>query len=342
MMLKRQGREDRMMNRLQALLCSMVASVMAAAALFAGFADSAIAQAQYPARPVHLIVGFGAGGPSDLQARILAEPLAGVLGQPVIVENRPGDAGMISYRYVAGQTPDGYTVLAAADIMLLYPILFKSWDVDPLRAFTFVGTYMYSPTVLLTANSAPFKNVGEFISYAKANHGKVNYAFIGPGPHALVVRYMNKYFNMGMTEVPYKSSADAKLATVRGEVLLYPDSLANALADRSVRPLVMISAQREAAFPDVPTANEGELAALRMSVGASWNGIIGPANLPADATTRLNAAINEVVKSPAFVQRTRTMAITAQGSSPEDFRAMVARDAPQWIKLGKELGFEPQ
>ena len=301
------------------------------------------AQAQYPAKPVHFVVGFGAGGPSDIQARILAEPLATALGQAVLVENRPGDAGMISYRYVAGTAPDGYNVLAAADIMLLYPIMFKGWDVDPLRSFTYVGTYMYSPTVLMISNAAPFKTVGELISYSKANRGKVNYAFVGPGPHALVIRYMNKYFNLGMTEVPYKSSTDAKLATVRGDVHIYPDSLGNALNDRSVaRPLIMVSAQRDAAFPDVQTANEGDLAPLRMNVGASWSGVLGPANLPADVTAKLNAAINDAVKTPGFVQKTRALAITPQGSSPAEFRAMVERDSVQWIKMGKELGLEPQ
>jgi tripartite-type tricarboxylate transporter receptor subunit TctC len=296
---------------------------------------------QYPSKPVRMIVSQGAGGPTDLLGRLIAEFLGRNLGQNVIVENKLGDASMLGHRYAAQQPPDGYTILLTGDFTQLWPIVAKTWDLDLVKDFTYIGTAIRADSLILTSAQAPYKTFGEFLAFAKANPGKTNYPNISLSRVTIILRYINKAFNLGMTEISYKSSAEAKLATLRGELNFYADSPGTA-QDKTLQPLFFISTQRYPRFPEVPTLADGELAKLGLSLGPSWVGIAGPAKMPPEILGRLSAALLASLEAKDFNERSNAMGFVTTPSTPAELQARVAVETAQWVKIAKELGLTPQ
>ena len=312
--------------------------VCMAMAITVSLATSAQAQQQsYPTKPVRLIVGFGAGGPTDLQARLLAEYLAPSLGQPIIVESRPGDGSVIAHRYVAQQPPDGYTLMHSGDYAAFFPSYFPNWDLDLLRDFSYLGTITTSiGNLLLTSANAPFNNMDEFIKYARANPGKVNWATVGVGHHTVFFRYLGKSFGLNIIEVPYKSSADAKIAVQRGDVAMYPDA-SSAAEDKTLKPIMFTSNVSHPLYPQIPTMKDGEVAKLGLTFN-SYFALIGPANLPNDVVAKINGALATVAKSKAFIDREAPLGFYPRYTTPAEHREVMARDVALQTRIAKETG----
>jgi tripartite-type tricarboxylate transporter receptor subunit TctC len=309
--------------------------------VLAGFLAFAANAQQYPNRPVRMIISQGAGGPTDLAGRLIAEYLGRNLGQNVIVENRVGDASMLGHRYAVQQPPDGYTILMTGDYAQLWPISAKSWDLDLVKDFTYVGTIVRVDSLILTSAQAPYKTFGEFMAYARANPGKTNYANISLSRPTIMLRYINKFFNLGMTEISYKSSAEAKLATLRGELNFYTDSAGTA-RDKTLQPLFFVGTLRNPRFPEVPTLADGELGKMGLSFGPSWHGIAGPARLPPEILAKLSAALLASLDSKEYNERSNAMGYVTTPSTPAELQSRVAVESAQWVKLAKELGLTPQ
>jgi tripartite-type tricarboxylate transporter receptor subunit TctC len=298
---------------------------------------SAVNAQQYPSKPIRLVIPQGAGGPSDLFGRMLAEHLARNLGQTILPENRPGDGSMLSHRYAAQQAPDGYTLLLTGDYTQLWPVAAKSWDLDLLKDFTYIGTAIRADSLLLVPATSPHKTFGEFMAFARANPGKTNYPHISVSRVTIVMRYINKRFGLGMTEIPYKSSAEAKLATLRGEVSFYFDSPATA-RDKATHPLLFITSQRYPLFPEIPTLSDAELASLGLALGSSWVGMAGPPNMPADVLGKISAALRTTVDSREFNERATSMGFVTMYTTPAELRAKMAEESAVWAKIAKEIG----
>jgi tripartite-type tricarboxylate transporter receptor subunit TctC len=308
--------------------------------LTALLASSALAQ-QYPNRPVHFIISQGAGGPTDVFGRLLAEHLGDSLNQSVIVENKPGDNSMIGTRYVAAQAPDGYTLLLIGDWMQLWPVASKAWNLDLLKDFTYIGTAVRTDSLLVTSAQSPYKSFDEFMQFARANPGRTNYPNVSLSRVTVALRYINQHFNLGMTEVSYKSSAEARLATLRGELNFYSDSPKTAL-DKATRPLLFVSSQRHPRFPDIPTLSDGALASLGLSLSPSWVGVGGPANMSPEVVAKLSAALHAALESKDFNERSDAMGFVTIPSTPVALRSRMADEGAQWTRIAKEIGLTPQ
>jgi len=314
-------------------------SIAAACAMIAVLLGSPAGaqQPSYPTKPVHIIVGFGAGGPSDFQARLVGQYLAPILGQPVIVENRTGDGSVIAHRYVAQQPGDGHTVMFSGDTAAFFPSYFPTWDLDLMRDFTYLGTTTTSiGNLLLASANAPFNNMDEFIKHARANPGKVNWATVGVGHHTVFFRYLGKSFGLNIIEVPYKSSADAKLAVQRGDVAMYPDA-AVAAEDKTLKPIMFTSNVPHPLYPKVPTMKDGEVAKLGLTF-SSYFALVGPANVPGEAVSKINGALAAITKNKEFIDREAPLGFFPFYTTPAELRELMARDIALQNKIAKETG----
>jgi tripartite-type tricarboxylate transporter receptor subunit TctC len=299
---------------------------------------------QYPTRPVVVICPYGGGSGADIIARVVSDHFSKSLGQSVVVENRPGASSMIAHEYVAKQPPDGYTLIITGDQVTTLPIFFKDWKLDALKDFT-MAAIPYTATILvMTGGQEPFKSIGELITYAKANPGKLNFAFVGPGPYVVAFRYMNQFFGLGMTEINFKGTADARTSAMRNELQLFPDTLAGTQAmiqNGSLRPLAVIRRARLDALPDVPTINEGALAQLKLDADETWAALAGPANMPADVVNKINTTMNAAVRTPEYAEAMRKFGLAPKIVSPAEARDITARDLAKWASIAKTIGMQP-
>lgn len=298
---------------------------------------------QYPAKPVYLVVGFATGSGSDVSGRALADAWSRKLPQKVIVDNRPGDAGMIAYNHVAKSAPDGYTLLFSSDALAIYPLFFKHYTLDSVKAFNCVGLTTDVPILLATGAQSPFKDMAELISYARANPSKVNYGLLGYGQYNVTLAYMAKQFDLKMVEVPYKSAADTRQAALRGDIQLYPEILITALPhvkSGTLRILTLWNDKRLPELPDVPTVNEGALAPLNLNGQATWNNVSAPAGMPRNVLVLLNRSLNEAMDSPEFVELNRRFNVAIHKSTPEECDAQVKTDVDKWAAIGRQVGIK--
>ncbi|HXC37690.1 MAG TPA: tripartite tricarboxylate transporter substrate binding protein [Burkholderiales bacterium] len=326
------------------LKTSLKTSLQTLTALGLGLTALHSAGQQFPSRALTLVCPYGAGSGSDIISRVVADHLSKSIGQNVIAENRPGASAMIGHDYVARSAPDGYTLMITGDQLSTLPIFFKDWKHD-LKDFTLVAMPYTATVLMMTGGNQPYKNMAEFLTYAKANPGKVNYAFVGPGPYVVAFRYMNKVFDLGMTEISYKGTADARSAAMRNELHLFPDTLAGTLGmiqQGQLRPMATIKKTRMDALPDVPTVNEGALAPLKLDADETWTALAGPAGLPRDVVARLNTAMNTAAKTPEFIETMRKFGVTATTASVAEVNELAAKDMAKWAGIAKTIGMVPQ
>jgi tripartite-type tricarboxylate transporter receptor subunit TctC len=298
----------------------------------------------YPAKPVRVIVGFGAGGPLDSSARLIAEQLAPRLGQPVIVENRTGAAGAIASEYVAAQSPDGYTLMFTGSNFAAYPAFYKTWKLDLMNSFSYAGTSSDSYVVLAASTALPARNLQELMAWGKANPGKLNWGEAGSGAWDFILLSLDRDYAWNMTRISYKTTGDAKVAALRGDVHLYFDGLNSSIAeikDGRVRGIGLIGTRRSSAMPDLPTLSEAGLSGLGFAPDI-WNGYVGPANIPADVLARFSRALKEAVESPEYAGRVKLVGNDPHWRSPAEMRAMVAKDSADLIAMAKKFGVAPQ
>ena len=307
-------------------------------------ASGALAQAPagYPSRPIRLIVGFPPGGPVDVVARTLGQQLGEGVGQPVVIENRPGAGGIVGTEAVARAAPDGYTLLTATTTLSIQETLYSNLTYSALRDFTPIAAVAAGPQVLVVNMSVPAKNVQELIALAKARPGQLNYASPSSGgANHLAAEMLKTMAGIDVLHVPYKGGAPAETDLIGGRVTFMFASLPAALARvqaGQLRALAVTSLQRVAGAPDIPTLAESGLPGFEVT---SWYGVVGPAGIPRDIVMRLNGEINKSLASPQMKERMVALGVEGTPGTPEQFFDFIRRDTAKWAKVIKESGAKP-
>lgn len=304
-----------------------------AAALLLLF-SSVLPAAAWPDRPVRLIVGFQAGGSTDVVARLIADRLrAQFQGASFIVENRPGANGMIAAN-VMMSAHDGHTLLVAGDSYVVAPELSESVKVHPLTDFKMISTLCEGTVILLAPPSAPFKTFAEMVSYARANPGKISYVSSGIGnPQHLVGEYLSSALKIDMVHVPSRGGGQAVNDLVGGQMPLGILGLGPTLShvkSGGLIPLAVTVGQRVPQLPDVPTL--AELGVKDFVVG-QWFGLVGPADMPDSVAEQLSKAVAAALEDPAVRKRYEEIGFAAGASTPAELRAKMEHDATMWRKV---------
>ena len=312
-------------------------ATLCAAALLMSAASAQDGAANYPNRPIKIIVCVPAGGGVDTVTRIVANGLQEKLGQPVVVENRAGAAGNIGAEAVFTSDPDGYTLLAAQPSPLtVNPLLYKKMAFDPTK-FEPVAIMTTVANVLLVRPDFPAKTAQEFIAYAKANPGKINYASQGIGTTShLTAALFEKVTGTKMVHVPFKGTAPALNALMGGHVDMIFMELASALKlheGGKARILAVATAKRIPNLPDIPTLDE---VGVKDFESGTWNAIAAPPKTPAAIVAKLNAAINAVLKSPDVQAKFAKINLHAAGGTPADAKAFIVKETQVWGEVIKE------
>lgn len=300
-------------------------------------AHRARAQANYPARPIRLVVPFPPAGATDILSRELARQLSERLKQQVIVDNKPGAGGTLGSDQVAKSAPDGYTIqMATSSTHSIGPGLNPKIPYNAQTDFTPIAHVADSANVLLIAPNVKANTVAELVALLKSRPGQFNYGSSGNGT---IVHLTGELFK-SMTgtfvvHIPYRGTALVIPDMVSGQIHLLFDNIASAmphLKDGRVRALAVTSLQRSTLLPQLPTVAD----AVPGFESTTWFGVFGPRGLPAEVVTRLNSEINAVLKSPEFIERLKTLGYDAAGGTPQKFAQVVAADAAKWAKLIRE------
>ena len=302
------------------------------------------ALAQYPAKPITLIIPFPPGGSTDIVGRIAADGMARELGQPIVVDNRGGAGGAIGAKAIADAAADGYTLgVATVSTHVVNPVVQKDLRYDALKDFTFISQIAAVPNVVSVHPSLPAKTLAEFVDYARRNPARLNYGTPGVGSLAHLLGETFKYSaKVDITHVPYRGAGPALNDTLAGQVQVLFDNLPSSLPhiqSGKLRALAVSSEQRVAALPDVPTFAE---AGHPLVNDPSWFGLIAPARLPPDIAARVQAALVAALKQPEVQKRLEAAAAHPVGSSPEAFRKIVSEALANTRKVASEakLRFE--
>ncbi len=302
---------------------------------------SLAANAQFPSRPIHILVTIPPGGAPDIVARVLGEKISHSLGQPVVVDNKPAANGNAAALEAARAAPDGHTLLLAADSLItINPHVYSSMPIDPLKELTPISSLVSNQFVLSINPSLPPKTFPEFIEYAKKAHPPLAYASGGNGSqHQLTMEMLKERAGFDMIHVPYKGGPPATAATMSGEVaaLFSGTSSAPQIRAGRIRGLAVAGAKRSPTFPDLPTIGEF-YPGFENSI---WLGLFGPAAMPEDVLERLRAEVRRALESPEV-----KASLMGKGSletlilSPQDFDALIRRDYEKYGKLIKKLGIK--
>lgn len=302
----------------------------AAAGLAAAFALPA-AQAAYPERPVRIVVGFSAGGSTDVVARILAKELSEELGQSFVVENKPGGGSNIAASEVARAKPDGYTLLMVAVTSAINETLYRNLDFSLVKDFAPVALGVKVPNVLVVNPSVPVKTVKELVDYAKANPGKLAFASSGSGTSIHMAGELFKIqAGVDAMHVPYKGSAPAITDLIGGQVHFMFDNMPSAwphVQAGKLRALAVTTSERSKSAPDLPTMAESGFKDFDVS---SWFGLIAPAGTPADVVDKLNAAVQKALDKPEVQKRFTDLGAVWQHTTPAEFGAFIKSEVDQW------------
>ena len=302
-----------------------------------------IARAQaYPSRTVRIVVGFPAGGVTDIIARLLAQRLAERLGQPVLIENRPGAGGNIATEAVVKAAPDGYTLLLVGPPQVINATLYDNLSFNVLRDIAAVVGIVRTPNVMEVTPSFPAKSVPEFIAYAKNNPGKINMASAGIGTSQHIAGELFKMLTgTNLLHVPYRGIAPALVDLISGQVDVMFDPVLSSIehirASR-LRALAVTSGTRMDVLPGIPTVGEF----IPGFEASSAYGLGAPRNTPPDVINVLNAATNAILADPAMRARLADMGGTLMVGSPADFANMIANETEKWGKVVKTSGAKPE
>ncbi len=307
-------------------------------------ADAANAET-WPNHPVKLIVPTGAGAATDIMARLIADDVSRAIGQPMFVENMPGASGILAHETAARAAPDGYTLLFTnTSGMAINLISFEHLPYDPTHDFAAVALICDPAPQMLSVNAAlPVSTVAGLIAYAKSNPGKLSIAFDNTaGAAAFAAKLFNKRADLGLVEVPYRSSAQMTQDVASGlnQVMMSSIAAATAVVQTGrVRQLAVTSDKRFPSLPDLPTLHE-------FVPGVVMNGffaIVAPAGTPATVIAQLNAAVGKYLETPAIQDRLLSLGLASSGkTSPEFAAGIIRQEQQQWRALGKELNVEPQ
>ena len=308
------------------------------------FAAGAAGAQTYPAKPITLVNGFPPGGPTDLTLRQIAAKLSERLGQPTVIDNRAGAAGTIAGAAVARAVPDGYTLLfGVAANLAVAPATMKNPPYDPASAFSPIIEVARGPYIWMVKPAVPAKNLREFVAWAKANPGKVNYGSPGQGSvHHLAGELFKRAAGIEMLHVPYKGGTTAYTALLGGEIDAMFDSMPAPLphiAAGKIRALGVTGPKRLAVLPEVPTLAEQGIAGVDVHF---WWGFVGPAGLPKDIVAKLNAEIARVLADPELTATLAKWNIETSPGTPEAFGAYIAQESKRWREAVALAGLKPE
>ncbi len=299
------------------------------------------AQAQtFPSKPLRLVVPFTAGGGNDIVARVVGAKLADALGQPVLVENRPGAQGVIGVDAVAKSAADGHTILIGpSGPMAINPAIYSKLPYATLKDFTPIAMLGSFPLILIVPNQLPVKNVRELIDYAKANPSRVNY-----GSTAATFQLASELFNLQagtrFQQIPYKGSGDFVNAIMSGELtmaLADPPPASGPLKGGKVRGLAVTSATRHPSWPDLPTMGEAGLQGMDITI---WMGLFVPSATPAPVLGRLQQEVVRIVGLPDVRERFNALGVDPSGMPSEEFARFIANDIARWTKVAREANIK--
>lgn len=309
---------------------------LTAAAIALGLVGAA--HAQWPDKPIKLVVPYPAGGAADNTARILAQYLGERLKQQIIVDNRPGASGTIGASYVAKAPADGYTLLLDATSYTVNPSLFPKLNYDPAKELAPVSLIMQVPLLMVVPANSPYASVADVVKAAKATPGKLTYASAGSGgAQHLAAELFSQNEKISMTHIPYKGGAPALTDLIGGQVdLMFSATTASGafVKGGKLKPLAITSSKRQEGWPQVPTVGESGLKGFEVN---EWNGLFAPAGTPRPILDRLEAETRAVVADKAVASRFAEMGVQGVGSSSKDFAAFVKSETTKWagvIKAG--------
>jgi len=319
---------------IRALGLSIIAALMVAA--------PARAQSDYPSRPIHMVVGFAAGGGNDIFARLVGAKMGDVLGQTIVVENKPGAAGRLSAEYVANQPADGYTLLVGASgAMSMGPAIYNDLKYDTNKTFTPVGMIANFPLIMVINADNPSKNLGEFVAWMKAHPEKANYASSSPA-FTITTELLKLKTGMPGTMIPYKSSNEMNLSVISGQTAMTiadgPPTVPQVKAGKE-RALAVTGKERSAELPDVPTMAEAGFPAVDVTL---WSGVFVAAASPALAVAKLQKAFAQAIADAGVREKLKALAVNPGGATPDEFKRIIDSDIAKYREVVKaaNLKFE--
>ena len=314
--------------------------VVCSALVLASLVSSLSARADdYPSRPIHIIVPFPPGGLNDNVIRTMQPYLAQKLGQPIVIENRPGASGIIGSDTVAKAKPDGYTLLVVASSHTVTPATHKKMPYDAAKSFAAVSLLMRDPLFFVVNSKVPAKTLGDFVNLAKKQPGKLNYATPGSASQShFITELFDMQAGIKMVEVPYRGGAPAVLSLVSGQtqfaVLSAQLSVPHIKAGE-LRALATGGDRRTKLVPDVPTLIES---GHPKTDAMQWVGMLAPAGTPKRVIDRLNATVHEVVGMSSVEKKFSALGITAAWTSPDEFQSLLASEVQRWREVGEKAG----
>lgn len=329
------------MNRRNALLIAVGLAASLTAALTA---PAAWGQAAYPNKPIKMIVPYAAGVSPDVVARLIGDRLGQAIGQPVIIDNRPGAGGMIGAEAAATMPADGYNLLfTVKGVMAIVPHVYPNAKYNALKDFKAVTEILKVPHLITATLKAPYNTMTEFVAYAKANPGKIDYASAGTGSHPHVgMETIAQRLGIKLSHVPYKTHPGPDV--MAGVVSLYLEASTTAIPSikgGKIKALATSGAERIPALPDVPTLTEfGADLDPNGVIGDSWHGIFAPAGTSDEIINKLNVELVKIVKTPDIQNRLRALGLTPTGTTPAVLTAGMASDFAYWGKLIRDMGIK--
>jgi tripartite-type tricarboxylate transporter receptor subunit TctC len=306
--------------------------------LLACAAPSTQAQSAYPMKPIRLVVPYTPGASNDTLSRASAESMSPLLGQPIVIDNRPGAGGMIGAEHVARSAPDGYTILNVQASFATNAAIRKKMPYDVARDFSYIGMMAKSPMIVVVHPSMPVRSLKELIAIARKRPGDLNYGSSGTGgSNHLATELFAKTANVRITHVPYKSIGPALTDLVGGHVQMVITSLPSALVQVKagrLKALAVAGEQRSAFAPDIPTCNEQGMP----YVSELWWGLAAPARTPPDVVDRLSDALRKAMQTPQLTQRYATEGAEPVPMSPPEFTRYVQEEVTRWRKVVSDAG----
>jgi len=299
---------------------------------------STFCQSDYPNRPIKLVCVHAPGGSADALSRVLADRLSKVLGQSVIVENKPGASTMLGASQVASAQPDGYTLLMASVTTLsINPSLYSQMSYNPIKDFATVAMVAQTPSVLAVSPTLNVKNLKELMELLKANPGKFNYSSPGQGTSAhLAGALFNSMAKVDVVHIPYKASASAVVGLLSGEVqLTFENSLVPFSKSGKLRPIGIASLKRSISWPELPTLAEQGLPGYESTV---WYGVVAPSGTPVDIVKKLNESINLVLGHKEMIDKIKSLSGDPVGGSTDHFNDRIKSDTQKWAQVIKAAG----
>ncbi len=297
----------------------------------------------YPTRPLKFVVPFTAGGGNDVLARAIAQPLGDALGQPVIVDNKPGAGGNIGADLVAKASPDGYSLLLATNTLTINPFVLRNIPFDVAKDLAPVVRIANQPIVIVVNPSLPVKNMRELVAYAEAHSNTLNYASPGSGtPHHMAAELFKQVSGIKMLHVPYRGASQALTDLIAGQVQVMFASIISALPfiqSGRIRVIATAESRRLSLLKDVPTVQESGYPTYEATI---WGGVMTTAGTPAPIIEKLAATILRVIKEPAVRASLAASGFEGAPEKPDEFAATIRQDLKQWQGVAKTIGMVPE